>query len=117
MQRHLAQSATQALYQGRRLAPVQQRLEFLHPRLELRAALLVEVMAQRPQLLHHVTHVQREDRLGKQRLQVVLQSGCSVGHDLHRLGGFRAEATLGRLRTRPQCRCLAARERPPTLSC
>ena len=58
-----------------------------------------------------MAHVQREDRLRKQRLQVVLQTLGTIQHDLHRLGRVRAEATLGRFRTRPQRRRLATRER------
>jgi len=68
-------------------------------------------MAQRPQFLHHVIYIQREDRLGKQRLQIVLQSVGAIHHDLHRLGRVRTEAALGRLGAGPQRRRLATGER------
>src|SRR5262249_32208013 len=96
---------------GPHLAGVDQRLEPLDPPPQLGAALAVEVVAQRPQLLQHVADVQREGRPGEQRLQLVPEPLGPVQHDLHQLARARAAAPLGRLRPRPAPRRLRAGKR------
>jgi len=70
-------------------------------------------MADVPQLLHHMAHIQGEDGLGEQGFQVLLQPLGSIQDDLHRLGRVRPEAALGRFASRPPRGRGAALERGP----
>src|SRR5271157_153792 len=57
--------------------------------------------------------IQREDRSGKQRLQVVFQPLGPVQDNLHRLRRLRPEPTLSRFGPRPRRRPLATCKRAP----
>lgn len=112
--RNLLPHRPQPFHQRAGTPLVHQFLPFLDLRLQLLAPFRVEATPHLPQLLHHVAHVHREDRVGEFLLQVLPQPLGPIHHDLNRLGRLRTEAPPSRLRTRPLRRRLAPPKRRPS---